>query len=254
MEQKVETPQKAAHSSSWSYEGETSPEHWNEILDHSECGGSRQSPINIYTEEVSIGESGLDFDASFYNEETDIESITNNGHTIQYNFVSDKNYMVYQGDKYVLKQFHFHAPSEHTLNGVRYPLEVHMVHHNEEKNDFLVMGFFAVQGKPDPAFAFLGKYLPIQVGETKAIDNDAFDFSQAYSGVEGDEKETFYHYKGSLTTPPCSEKVNWFVSGTPVNASLEQINMLKDLMPKDNYRGIQPLNDRKVIAQEFSWE
>ncbi|WP_255416670.1 carbonic anhydrase family protein [Flavobacterium sp. 81] len=91
----------------WNYEGETGPEHWSEI-DQNDCGGSAQSPIDIINTETDKTLLPIDF---HYNEKTKIHDIINNGHSIQVDFEPD-DYIMINGDKYELKQFHFHEPAE----------------------------------------------------------------------------------------------------------------------------------------------
>ena len=98
----------------------------------------------------------------------------------------------------------------------------------------------AIEGEMSPTFSFLESYLPIQVGETKPIDA-MFDFNEILAG-----KAECFHYTGSLTTPPCTEGVNWFIFKEPITVSEAQVKQLQELMPMNNYRTTQALNDRIV--------
>ena len=128
-----------------------------------------------------------------------------------------------------------------SINGVRYPLEIHLVHQNSEK-EYLVLSFMAIEGESSPTFSFLESYLPIKVGETKSIAKP-FDFNEVLAG-----KNACFHYEGSLTTPPCTEGVKWFVFKDPITVSEEQVKELQVLMPLNNYRTTQALNNRIVKA------
>lgn len=153
-----------------------------------------------------------------------------------------KNTITYDGGNYLLKQFHFHSPSEHTINGVRYPLELHMVHYDSDSGEYLVFAIMAQQGDASETFEFLEQFLPLKQGETKTV-NKSQKLSYALNeSIDG----ALYNYRGSLTTPPCTEKVNWFVLEKPISVSEEQIKMLSIAMPVNNYRDIQPLNGRKI--------
>ncbi len=228
------------HKKRWSYEGETSPEYWTQLEGNGICGGKNQSPINIIHADASIGKSGLLESDIHYPNITTIDHIINNGHSIQYNFKGNDNYVNFKNKRYNLVQFHFHAPSEHTINGIRFPLVMHMVHVNEDK-EFVVFGVLFQEGKRDESFGFLESYLPIKPGETKEI-NKPYDFSKDLPS----SLEHFY-YKGSLTTPPCTETVNWFVFTEIATISTEQMKALSTLMPKNNFRNTQPLNGRRIV-------
>lgn len=219
----------------WNYQGETGPEHWPEIVPNA-CAGEHQSPIDIINPIVNEALKPLDI---HYSDKTSIHDVTNNGHSIQFNF-EPGDYIMVNGVKYLLKQFHFHEPAEHTINGVRFPLVLHLVHMSQD-NHYAVI---AIMGKEAPTnnkvYTFLDEHLPIQVNETKAIDqnfnmNDLFPQNKAY-----------FTYTGSLTTPPCTEGVTWFILQNPISVSLEMIQDLHDLMPVNNYRNLQPLHNRKI--------
>ena len=226
----------------WSYQGETGPEHWSEIEKESDCDGNQQSPINIIETDVVADASLKPIDIHYSNNAI-IHGVVNNGHTIQYNFEKG-DFITVNGEKYELKQFHFHEASEHTINGVRYPLEMHLVHVSED-NKIAVLSVMAKEGESSAPFTFLEKYLPVNVGETKSI-NSKFDLN-----LNLPENKDYYTYMGSLTTPPCTENVTWFVFKTPITVSVQQVKTLQKLLPINNYRSEQPLNGR-VIKQYVS--
>ncbi len=240
----------SAHSK-WDYSGESGPEHWAELENSSDCGGQHQSPVNIIDIQTTSGNILERISDIQFEEKTTIKSITNNGHTIQYNFNGDLNIIEYKNKQYKMKQFHFHSPSEHTINGVRYPLEIHMVHHSEETNSYIVFAVLVQQGEPDVTFTFLEKYLPIKEGETKEI-NDSYDFGSTTSDLFGIDSVDLYTYNGSLTTPPCTEDVLWIVMKDASTASATQIELLQKLMPKNNYRETQPINGRTIYHETIT--
>lgn len=221
----------------WTYQGETGPEHWAEIEKNSDCNGTRQSPINIIDFESKHDPNLKPIEISYSNK-VKIHDVTNNGHSIQYNFEKG-DYIVVDGKTFELKQIHFHEASEHTINGVRYPLEMHLVHVSDDQQ-IAVLGVMAEEGGPSEPFTFLENYLPVQIGETKAIDA-FFDLN-----LNLPDSREYYTYAGSLTTPPCTENVQWYVFKTPITISLDQVKQLQELMPINNYRNEQPLNDRVV--------
>ena len=147
----------------------------------------------------------------------------------------------YKGHAFSLKQIHFHEPSEHTINGIRYPIEAHFVHSNAEINEHVVLSIFGKEGSHHTPFYFLQQYLPIEIGETKSI-NKPFDITKVFPN----NRDEFYTYRGSLTTPPCSENVNWIIYHNPIELSVEHVVQLKKHMPLNNFRDEQALNQRKV--------
>lgn len=230
----------AGASEEWSYGGERGPEHWQELEEGSACAGERQSPINIIRTD-SDPDTQAEWPLSLhYPPTTRIHEVTNNGHSIQFGF--DKgDELEFLDARYGLVQIHFHEPSEHTLNGVRYPIEMHLVHYNEALARFTVLAVFGYEGAASEGYDFLESYLPLAHGETKAI-GEAFDLRRVLPHTLVPR----YHYQGSLTTPPCTENVNWVVFEEPFMLAEEQVLRLKHNMPVNNYRDTQPLHDREV--------
>ncbi len=222
----------------WSYEGETVPEHWAEFEEDSDCGGKFQSPINIMSSDAKVNASLKELDIN-YKSQTKIHDVVNNGHSIQYNFERG-DYLNHKGKRFDLKQIHFHESSEHTIDGIRYPMVIHMVHVSQDK-EFAVLAIMVKEGESSAPFKFLESYLPLQKGQTKTVDA-SFDLSQNLPKNKG-----YFNYVGSLTTPPCTEGVNWFVFKNPITISLKQVKVLQKLMPLNNYRNEQPLNGRQVM-------
>lgn len=243
MEPEVVVEEKKEEPKHWSYDGETSPEHWAEIVKESSCGGNHQSPIDIVTANTISQSSGLKASDINYNASTMIHDVTNNGHAIQYNFENKDNYVNFGGKRYDLAQFHFHAASEHTVNGSHYPLVIHLVHVSDDKQ-YVVFAMMVTEGKESNAFDFIESYLPVQAGETKTIGQP-----HSFSKYIASDFEHYY-YKGSLTTPPCTEAVDWFIFKKPIEVSAAQVKAIADLMPRNNFRPTQPLNDRKVYLSK----
>lgn len=226
----------------WTYDGETGPEHWAEIEHQPDCEGNLQSPINIIDINAET-DSDLKPIEFYYSSNVKIHDVLNNGHTIQYDF--DKgDYISIDDEKYELMQIHFHEASEHTINGLRYPLEMHMVHVGAD-NKIAVIAIMAIEGNSSEPFNFLEKYLPVKNGETKKIDAK-FNLNLNLPLVRD-----YYTYKGSLTTPPCTQNVSWYIFKTPITISIEQVKQLQELMPSNNYRNEQPINNR-IIRQYIS--
>lgn len=237
QENESETKDNSIH---WGYDGETGPEHWAELEGQTNCDGNFQSPINLVNFKVDDNLQPVDI---HYSKETILHDVANNGHSIQYDFEAG-DFLVYEKDTFHLKQFHFHEPAEHLIEGVRYPLEIHLVHQNDSK-EFVVLSVMAKEGKNSEPFELLESYLPIKKGETKLIKKP-FDISQNLPQHKG-----YFSYEGSLTTPPCSEEVTWIVFKEAIEVSLEQVELLKYLMPINNYRKEQPHHGRVVRSTSF---
>ena len=221
------------HEVHWSYEGETGPEHWAQIVADCDCGGKSQSPIDISGELVDKDFVELQLD---YQSDSTLD-IVNNGHTIKLDYPFG-TFMIGE-DTYKLAQFHFHAGSEHTVNGTRFPLEVHLVHLNEA-NNIAVIGILFEEGEENVLLKKIYEKVPDEANETisEALEIDVNNLLP--------KEKTYYHYSGSLTTPPCSEGVKWYVMKNTIQASKEQIERISKFMPANNYRPVQPLNDRKI--------
>lgn len=232
---KTEKTEPAEEHKHWSYDGETGPEHWSEI-DQNDCGGSAQSPVDIVETQKDETLKPIEF---HYSQETKIHDVVNNGHSIQFDF-EPGDYITLNGEQYNLVQFHFHEPAEHTIHGVRYPLVIHMVHKNKE-GKFAVVAIMAKESKENnETFDFLDKFLPVKVNETIEV-KDIFNLNNVLP-----ENQTYYTYTGSLTTPPCTEGVQWFIFKNSVDVSLKMIEDLRKIMPVNNFRNVQQLNGRVI--------
>ncbi len=222
----------------WSYSGETSPEHWAEIEKNSDCSGMNQSPINIVELNTTTVEKSKDALEFYYSPKTVLNKVRNNGHSIQFDFEKGDSICSSFGN-YGLVQIHFHEPSEHTINGVRYPIEIHLVHQGTLK-DYTVISIMGIEGQESEVMEKMESFLPLKSGEEKVIDK-SFDLQSIFP-----EKKDYYTYQGSLTTPPCTENVKWIVFKNPIVVSLEEVLKLRSNMPLQNYRNEQPINDRLV--------
>lgn len=221
----------------WEYEGEEGPENWGELADEFVlCGaGTAQSPIDV-TGETELNLSDIHFD---YNESA--LNIFNNGHTIQVN-VDDGSTISYNGITYNLLQFHFHHPSEHTVDGVAADMEMHFVHIDPNSGNLAVVGVMLVAGEEaSDSYAAVFDHLPAEVGEPEAMGNTV-DVASLLP-----ENLLFTTYNGSLTTPPCSEIVRWLVLDTPMTLSSEQIETFAAIHEM-NARPVQPLNGRDLLG------
>lgn len=229
----AETPQPAAEVQ-WAYDGEAGPEHWGELSpEFALCStGQEQTPIDLANAERENAP-----DVTFNYQAAPLE-VLNNGHTIQ--VASDNSSSITIDDSdYSLAQFHFHTPSEHTVDGDPYAAELHLVHQDED-NQLAVVGVLINEGAENPAFAPIIANLPAEVDQQNNPEGVTFN-----PLVVLPESHLAFQYSGSLTTPPCSEGVDWYVMTTPVEMSAAQLEALQTVMG-DNSRPVQPLNGRDV--------
>ena len=226
----------AAHGTPhFSYEGETGPERWGDLSEDWVLAktGREQSPIDLVADQAMAGESTLEL--SYQDSPV---TLLHNGHTVQMNYAPGSS-MAIDGASYALKQFHFHTPSEHTLNGEATPMEVHLVHQNSD-GDLAVLGVMVVAGEENAFLAKFWNVLPTE--EAPAVTHD--DLSVNVADLLPANR-SFFRYEGSLTTPPCTEGVRWTVLQDPVEASQAQIDKLHGIMGS-NARPVQPLNERTL--------
>lgn len=227
-------PHKKAHAS-WSYTGNAGPTHWSELSDeYSQCGaGDQQSPIDL-TNVVDAQVKKLNIDWH-----TLPDTVTNNGHSIQVN-TPEGNYAEIDGQKFELLQFHMHHPSEHTFNGHHFPVELHFVHKSDDGR-LGVVGVFMEKGDFNPTFQKILDNMPKSAGKTNAAHGVNVDPTKLLP-----EDASFFRYEGSLTTPPCSQIVEWAVYDQPIEASQKQIDQFAALYPM-NARPTQDKDRRYVL-------
>ena len=220
---------------SWSYEKDnTGPENWKNLSDDfSKCGGQSQSPVNISTNNTST--RYILRQPEFYYGKS-LTNILNNGHTLQFNIEGDHSVKL-NGKDYRLLQFHYHSLSEHTIDGEHMPLEVHFVHQHN-KTDYAVIGVMYKEGKENPLLKSNLDKFPIE--KEVYNSNKSIDLLEILP-----DNKSYYHYNGSLTTPPCNEVVNWYLLKDPIEASKKQLDRMSQIL-NNNHRPVQNLNGRRI--------
>ena len=218
----------------WDYEGEHGPDHWGELTEkYYTCSkGRNQSPIDL-VDSIQADLPKLDFEYQYSGHLKE----ENTGHAIQ-EVVRPGNMIHMQDKSYELKQFHFHSPSEHTVNGRHYPMEVHFVHQNEV-GELLVVGLIFEEGRRNEVMDQLPSFRAARGEDPLA---EGFDIDDLVVGLDD-----YFLYNGSLTTPPCSEGVTWIVMKQAIEISADQIQHYHDLLGFDNNRPIQSTNARIVL-------
>ena len=232
-EQNAKPQEKHSH---WGYTGHESPEHWGELSPKFRiCGeGKNQSPVNI-TNAIDGKLSPIKMDYHSSNVE-----VINNGHTIQVDFKDTTNVLQFEGKSYTLKQFHFHVPSENHIKGKSFPFEAHFVHADAQGNLAVVGVVYELKGD-NQRLAPIWKNLPSKAGEKYTLET-AFDPATLIP-----KKRDYYRFNGSLTTPPCSEGVNWLVLKNYDTIGQAQVDAFSALMHGNNNRPIQPINSRVIV-------
>jgi carbonic anhydrase len=232
-----------AHAPHWSYEGAGDPSHWAALSpEFALCGrGRAQSPIDVVTSAATAPSGGASASRARF-DPGDLRSvpvdIVNNGHTIQIDTIGS-GVLVIGKERFVLQQFHFHTPSEHTVDGRSYPLEAHFVH-KTAGGKLAVVGLLFDEGAENTELTPYWSRMPLSAGPPVDLGKGGVDVRKILPA-----RLDAYRYQGSLTTPPCSEGVSWLLLKEHATASARQIEAFRTLMRHDN-RPVQPLNGRAV--------
>ncbi|XP_028756964.1 alpha carbonic anhydrase 7-like [Neltuma alba] len=224
------------------------PAQWGDIRpEWYKCkNGSSQSPIRLSNREVHftsrLGPLHINYRPSN-------ASLFNTGHDIRLEWTSGAGYLLINGAKYALQQCHWHSPSEHTIDGKRFDLEIHMVHKSEAGQIAVIGVFYEIGWLPD-------RFLQTVTDDLVHISQDRE--AKLSLGVIDPElvininRRRYYRYMGSLTTPPCDENVVWTIVGEVKPVSKEQVGLLRLAVQNVFYANARPqqqLNGRLVQLQ-----
>ncbi|KAG7388004.1 hypothetical protein PHYPSEUDO_013256 [Phytophthora pseudosyringae] len=210
-----------------------------------------QSPIDIAEDPaadvtaLSSAETALQFGCA----SAEIQLVSG-GDNFQVNWSDhEQNVLTLQGKKYYTVQFHFHAPSEHTVNGKARAMELHLVHQAED-GALAVVGVFFTEGKEN---AFLAQFWD-EIATLKPQKHDHVALGKIAGGQELNSllEGKVFRYQGSLTTPPYSEGVEWVVVSDMLEASPEQLELYQKFLPRPNARDTQKLHGRTVSLCQCS--
>ena len=221
-------------SPSWGYEPHNGPALWG-TLDptFSACAlGEEQSPIDL-----TAGRRPDPISIEFDYRRTRIV-VGNTGKTIQVN-PDPGSATVLNSVRFDLQQFHFHHASEHPVDGTQLPLEMHLVHRSDG-GSLAMVGVLFEEGKPNCALRPVWAHLPREPGASHVVPGE-LDLASLLPATR-----TTWRYRGSLTTPPCTEGVDWVILTDPLTMSAEQIATFGAIYP-NNFRPVQPLGER-VLA------
>jgi carbonic anhydrase len=219
----------------WTYGGETGPDKWGSLdAVNAVCStGSQESPVDI------VGPIRARLPPLNIRWQARPDTIVNNGHTIQLNFAKGDPLNV--GDRsYALTQFHFHHPSEHLVGGKAFAMEAHFVH-DAEGGGLAVVGVLIAPGQHNAVFNKIVSTMP--AGEGASVKADyAIDPNRLLPAGRA-----YYRYEGSLTTPPCSETVDWFVLAETLEVAEADIARFAKLYPM-NARPVQKRDRRFILS------
>lgn len=223
------------HPKHWGYEGEVGPSHWQEFgSDFGMCStGKNQSPVDLdnFVEAV-LPPLAFDYEAGGH-------QVVNNGHAIQVNYNAGSRITV-DGTDFELKQFHFHSPSENMIKARAFPMEAHFVH-VDAKGNLAVVALMFEEGAANPLLERVWPHVP-------KVENGKAGLAPQVQAAELLHRDRdYYRYSGSLTTPPCSEGVRWFVLKHPATASAAQLAVVREALGEPNNRPVQPVGSRVIL-------
>jgi carbonic anhydrase len=218
----------------WDYHGITGPEHWHDLhKNFSLCGqGNAQSPIDIPEESAK---SNLNIE---FNYEPSSISLYNNGKTLLINYFAKAKIMLNKR-KFKLVRLQFRTPSEHLVSGIEYPMEIQFYHRSAD-NTTAIVSVFVQAGQNNALLENIWNVMPEHINRETIVREKSFDANLLFP-----QDRTFYFYRGSLTTPPCTENVQWIIFANPIEASAEQLEIFSTIL-NNNRRPIQETNNRPV--------
>ncbi|GAV66894.1 Carb_anhydrase domain-containing protein, partial [Cephalotus follicularis] len=235
-------------SVAYGYTGATGPDHWGSLSPRfSACSsGKNQSPVNINKNETVTNKNLKALVRDYKNGNA---TLYNNGNDIGINYDSSVGVLLVDGKNFSLKNMHFHIPSEHRIDGVQFPAELHLFHTAPDGSAAVVAILYEL-GDADPLIDKLKDPLD-QLAKDKCASDEVSQVLIGTFDTKAIRRKTrkFFRYKGSLTTPPCTENVTWNVLGKVRTITKEQVEALTgplDAANKKNARPVQALNGRKI--------
>ena len=240
----VAAEQSHAH---WGYDGKDGPRAWATLSpEYAECGrGSRQSPIDLPIAAGPEAPRAPAAEMKVYHHEHSVD-VSNNGHTVTVSY-DDGDQLALGESVYPLVQYHFHTPSEHTFAGQHFPGELHLVH-RAANGQLAVVGVMLESGTHNAAFDAVVGHLPSTAGASEHVDRVPVDIDALLPA-----SRQAFRYAGSLTTPPCSEGVEWLVLRAPAGIDPQQLQSLAAVLQHNN-RDTQALHGRAVSSTELDVE
>lgn len=219
----------------WGYAGPEGPHNWGRLAPEFEIceSGKNQSPIDL------TGFIEADLPPILFKYDTLSTEIVNTGHSLQTGAVGGGSIEV-SGQVFELKQFHFHTPSENHIEGKSFAMEAHLVHEGSNRSLAVVAVLFE-EGAENPAIAKLWAQMPRQPGDRQTVPG-RFSASELLPA-----NKDYYRFNGSLTKPPCTEGVWWFVMKEPLTVSQAQVDSFLEVLHHENNRPVRPVNARPIL-------
>ncbi|HWG20831.1 MAG TPA: carbonic anhydrase family protein [Terracidiphilus sp.] len=230
----------AQHGAPWSYQGKTGPINWGKLdPEYRACSqGHQQSPIDIRGAHLNKTLQPIEFHYM-----AGPVTLENNGHTILVT-VKPGSYIVANGVRYDLVQFHFHHPAEEAVHGRLDDMDIHLVHQSADgKLAVIAVRLREDPGQPNATMATLWQSMPTKSGQSEHVDGPV------NPGGLLPADRGYWTYMGSLTTPPCTEGVRWFVLEQDLAISREQLRQFAQIY-RINSRPIQETHGRRIEANE----
>jgi len=265
----------------WSYDATSTmgPARWNEIEGFALCStGQKQTPIDLPIASEGVMHAHADLalqeGLSMSGECKTFEGHVND-HTWEVSGLDScpeggKYNLRWVGKDYIMKQFHLHSPSEHTIGGKSFDAEIHFVFVPAANTAGTgpVIGVM-LEGSSSADNAFLQQFWPHFDNEEHELDHAIDPYAQFFPGSGGGHDggakkySSYYQYSGSYTTPGCNEGIPWILFTNPVQISFNQLNQYKHALTElpqtykslTNNRPIQPLNNRPSApsATHITW-
>ncbi|CAA6826709.1 MAG: Carbonic anhydrase (EC [uncultured Thiotrichaceae bacterium] len=223
----------------WSYEGNTGPAQWGALSEENVAchSGKNQSPVNIETAKaVNANLQPIKFNYGMLMP----HEITNTGKAIRVKLGMGSDILA-DDQEFELKFFEFHTPSQTMVNGKAFPMEA-LFHHETKDGEVAIVSMMFVPGEADHTINKLWEQLPMEAGKSERLS------AKALRPIEMTQKlDSYYRYNGSLTTPPCTEGVRWFVLKQPMKVSAAQLTKIKKALKTPNSRPVQALHARQIF-------
>ncbi|CAL4999432.1 unnamed protein product [Urochloa decumbens] len=220
------------------------PDRWAELnASWASCSAGRmQSPIDLSRDNATLVRSLGFLNYSYRPTEA---TLVNRGHDIQVRFNRSAGRLAINGTVYYLKQLHWHTPSEHTIDGRRYDMELHLVHESAENKAAVIGVLYENSSVPDPFLKTLERNIE-RIRDTHEREVPAGVVDPNLARATG---SVYYRYMGSLTTPPCTEGVVWTVFEKVRPVAKYQVKLLRDAVDdgyEKNARPLQAVNNRDI--------
>ena len=233
----IAAAQSATH---WDYRGKYGPLVWGKLDPaYRTCSeGCEQSPIDIRGARRNKALKPIEFHYI-----SGAVRLENDGHTVVVR-VNPGSYIVADGVRYDLQYYDFHSPSEESVNGRLSDMDVQLMHKSADgKLAVIAVRLSENQDAPNATLATLWQNLPMTTGATEKITE------MVNAGGLLPAERGYWTYMGSLTTPPCTEGVRWFVLEQEVSLSRDQLRAFTALF-KINSRPLQDPHGRRIEANE----